>query len=445
MNGLNRWLNQVTTTVTEGRNDDDIFDGDTSGILRKESFPPLSRDVFCMRKFPLILLLFPFLALGSSTNVLDDLIIRYETFNQQEFPRPSTGRLPSMGQQDIERRQRFFQTFLQELAGLGESSLTESQKITLELLRFVVRNSLQEIQFHLHENSLLADAGFHIELAYIPGNFSFLTIDDYQNYLKLLTAIPKFMEENTELLRAGRNGGYIQPAVIFNGYEVTYETHIVTDSQRSIFYQPFRNFPKSIPKPQRERLQAQGREAISEYVIPAYRGFARFMADEYLPAARPTLGAYALPAGLDFYQNRIDYYTTLSLTAEEVHQLGHEEVARIRVEMDAVIEAVEFEGSYADFLQFLRSDNQFYAKTPEELIKEATYLSKTIDGKLPQLFGHLPRLPYTVEPVPDHLAPKYTGGRYVEPPPGGKVPGKYWVNTYNLASRPLYVLNALTP
>ncbi|HIG39505.1 MAG: DUF885 domain-containing protein [bacterium] len=397
-----------------------------------------------MRRLLLTLLLCPVLAHGGSANLLDKLIIGYETFNQQEFPKPSTGQLPAMGQQDIVRRQNFYSRFLQELDEVAADNLAQSQKITLTLLKFIVHNSLQEIQFHLHENSLLADGGFHIELAYIPGSFSFLTRENYRNYLNLLSEIPRFMEENIALLRLGKNTGYIQPAVIFKGYELTYENHIVTDPLSSIFYQPFQSFPKSIPSREQEKLKVDGREAISKYVVPAYRAFARFMADEYLPATRPTLGAYALPNGLDFYQNRIDYYTTLPLTAEDVHQLGLKEVARIRVEMDSVIDTVEFNGSYAEFLQFLRTDNRFYANTATELIKQATYLSKMIDGKLPQLFGHLPRLPYTVEPVPDHLAPKYTGGRYIEPPPGGKVPGKYWVNTYNLKSRPLYVLNALT-
>ncbi len=119
-------------------------------------------------------------------------------------------------------------------------------------------------------------------------------------------------------------------------------------------------------------------------------------------------------------------------------------MARIRGEMDAVIAKVGFEGSFAEFLDFLRTDPRFYAKTPEELLKEAAYIAKRMDGKLPALFKTMPRLPYTVEPVPDYLAPKYTAGRYVGPPLGSPEPGRYWVNTYNLPTRPLYNLEALS-
>jgi len=192
------------------------------------------------------------------------------------------------------------------------------------------------------------------------------------------------------------------------------------------------------------RLRTAGAAAIREAVVPAYRSFLAFMLDEYIPGTRESLGASELPGGRAYYAQRIRHFTTLPLTAEEIHRTGLAEVARIRAEMDAVIADVGFTGTFAEFLDFLRSDPRFYPKSGEELLKEAAYIAKRMDGKLPSLFKTLPRLPYGVEPVPDHMAPKYTAGRYVGPPLGSTRPGLYWVNTYALESRALYNLEALT-
>jgi uncharacterized protein (DUF885 family) len=168
------------------------------------------------------------------------------------------------------------------------------------------------------------------------------------------------------------------------------------------------------------------------------------MTSEYLPKTRTTTAAADLPRGREYYAHRVRYFTTLDVTPEDVHKVGLAEVARIHTEMVKVVRQSGFEGDFAAFLKFLRTDPRFYARTPEELLKQASFIAKRMDGKLPSLFGHLPRLPYGVEPVPAHLAPKYTGGRYVEAPVGGTRAGTYWVNTYALESRPLYVLEALT-
>ena len=165
---------------------------------------------------------------------------------------------------------------------------------------------------------------------------------------------------------------------------------------------------------------------------------------EYLPRLRPTISARDLPKGPAYYQQRVRYYTTLDLTPDAVHQMGLAEVSRIRREMDAVITKTGFTGSFADFLTFLRTDPQFYAKTPGQLLREASYIAKRADDKLPAFFGRLPRQPYGVVAVPDAIAPKYTAGRYVGAPAAGTAAGHYWVNTYDLPSRPLYNLESLT-
>jgi uncharacterized protein (DUF885 family) len=198
-----------------------------------------------------------------------------------------------------------------------------------------------------------------------------------------------------------------------------------------------------VPASEHDRLRRAGREAVL-VAISGYAEFLDFFRKEYLPGARTTLGAYDLPNGRAFYRQKIREFTTLDLTPEEIHKTGLAEVERIGAEMNAVMKSVGFQGSFADFLKFLRTDPRFYAKTPEELLSKASRIAKRMDGKLPSLFKTLPRLPYTVDPVPPDLAPKYTTGRYVGAPQGSTQPGIYWVNTYKLEARPLYNMEALT-
>jgi uncharacterized protein (DUF885 family) len=207
---------------------------------------------------------------------------------------------------------------------------------------------------------------------------------------------------------------------------------------------PFARFPVGVPEADRARLREAGRAAVREAVVPAYRRFLEFMQKEYIPGARTTTGASDLPQGREYYAALVKSFTTLDVTPEQVHETGKKEVARIEAEMQTVMRDAGFTGDFPAFLQFLRTDPRFYAQTPEDLLKQASFIAKRIDAKLPSMFGTLPRLPYGVEPVPDAIAPKYTGGRYVPASPGSLRAGTYWVNTYDLSSRPLYVLESLT-
>ena len=245
-------------------------------------------------------------------------------------------------------------------------------------------------------------------------------------------------------MRRGLERGMTLARVVLEGYEVTINSDVVGSPEESVFYKPFARFPASVPAADQERIRDSGKDAIHQVIVPAYQAFLDFMTGEYMLKARTTIGASELPNGTEYYQEQVRRFTTLDVTVEEVHQLGLSEVERIQLEMNQVIAEVGFEGDFAEFLEFLRTYPRFYAKTPEQLLKEAAYIAKRMDARLPSLFKKLPRLPYGVAPVPDHLAPKYTGGRYVSAPAGGTEPGYYWVNTYALRNRPLYVLEALT-
>jgi uncharacterized protein (DUF885 family) len=235
-----------------------------------------------------------------------------------------------------------------------------------------------------------------------------------------------------------------QPRLILDGIEGTMAAHTVENPEESIFWEPLTRFPLGVPESEHERLRAKAREAITDGVVKGYRTLLDFFQGEYVPQARTTLGAHDLPQGEAYYRHKIKQFTSLDLTPQEIHDIGLGEVKRIRTEMEAVIEEVGFEGTFAEFLDFLRTDPRFYPQTAEELLKEAAWIAKTMDGKLPALFKTLPRLPYTVEAVPADIAPKYTAGRAVGAPVGSTQPGRYWVNTYALETRPLYNLEALT-
>ena len=195
---------------------------------------------------------------------------------------------------------------------------------------------------------------------------------------------------------------------------------------------------------EKDSLQNAAKEVIEKQLIPTFVSIKNFFETEYYPKTRTAIGVSETPNGMEFYNNRIAYYTTLDLTAEEVHQMGLDEVQRIRTEMQKIIAELEFKGSFAEFLAFLRTDEQFYANSPKELLMFARDVAKRLDEQLPRYFKTLPRKPYGVAPVPDAIAPKYTGGRYIGTAPNSTEPGYYWVNTYNLPSRPLYTIPALT-
>ena len=217
---------------------------------------------------------------------------------------------------------------------------------------------------------------------------------------------------------------------------------MVENPSDSLFFQPLKTLDflsDEAAADYRKRAEV----VIKNKVLPAFQGFRDFMVEQYIPGARDSIGVSQTPNGNAFYQNRVEYYTTTKMTAEQVHEIGLKEVARIKSEMEKIIAQLEFEGSFAEFLTFLRTDPQFYPKTAEQLLKEASYIAKKMDAQLPKFFKFLPRTPYGVEPVPAHIAPKYTTGRYVGPSKATDA-GYYWVNTYALNRRPLYELEALT-
>jgi len=353
-------------------------------------------------------------------------------------------RLSSETPADLERRYNRAKATLAELKSVDRTKLPPNEVVNYDMFEQRLHNAIESYELGDDQITFNADSGFHTGFSRLPKEVPLATVKDYENYISRLNAWPRYVREQIALMRIGLKRGMTVPKATLEGYDVTMSTHVVDDPAKSVFYAPFEKFPTTVPASEQDRLRTAGRNAVLNGAIAGYRELLDFFRSEYYPGARTTLGASELPNGRAYYRLKIREFTTLALTPEEIHKTGLAEVERISGEMNAVMKQVGFQGDFAAFLQFLRTDPRFYAKTPEELLEKASRIAKRIDGKLPSLFKTLPRLPYTVEPVPPDIAPKYTAGRYVGAPQGGTQPGIYWVNTYNLSSRPLYNLQALT-
>ncbi len=330
---------------------------------------------------------------------------------------------------------------LNQLAQLDDSQLTQDESVNAQILTAQLQNQVDQYRFHDQFLPITAESGFHAYISSIA-KASFKTEQDYLNYIAKLNALPKYFAQQTYWLKQGLEQGITPPQVVLKGFESSISAYIVPTEQSS-YYQPFTQYPSHFTKAQKQQLTKQGYELVKNTVLPLYQAFYEFMVEQYIPNARQTTAAYSLPNGKAFYENRVAYYTTLDMTSDEIHQLGLQEVKRIKAEMEQVIKQVGFKGSFADFLHFLRTDPQFYPKTKEELLKEAAYIAKKADAMLPKYFGKLPRTPYGIAEVPAEIAPKYTTGRYSGSNADDQ-PGYYWVNTYALDKRPLYEMEALT-
>ncbi len=330
---------------------------------------------------------------------------------------------------------------LNQLKALDVSSLSKDEKINKQILQYQLQNSVDMYRFHDHYLPITAESGFHAYIASISKG-QFKTESDYRHYLSQLTQLPRYFEQQTHWLAEGLKAGITPPKVTLTGFEDSISAFIVPVKD-SGYFTPFNNMPAHFSATLKAELLTQGQQLIKNAVLPSYQQFYDFMTNQYILNARTNIATASLPNGQAFYENRVRYYTTLPMSSDEVHQLGLKEVARIRSEMQQVIKDVDFKGSFADFLHFLRTDPRFYPKTAEELLKEASYIAKKADAILPKYFGKLPRTPYGIEPVPAEIAPKYTTGRYSGSSRDDQA-GFYWVNTYALDKRPLYELPALT-
>jgi uncharacterized protein (DUF885 family) len=342
-------------------------------------------------------------------------------------------------------RRAYWEGVLRELDAIDASALSPAAKVDYAIFRAQVESSAENIRLGGHRMPLNSDSAFWSDLAFLPRLHPFRDAGDFERYIARLRAVPAYFEQQIDLLREGLRRSQTVPRVTLEGREASIAAQVkVDDVEASPFYAPLRRLPASIGAEDAARLRADAATAIRNSVAPAYAKLLVFVRDTYIPGARTTLAATALPAGKAYYRRQIIDFVTEDLDPREIHATGLAEVARLRAAMQAIIDELGFEGDYAAFLQHLRTDPRYYAKSPGELLAQAAWIAKRADGALPRFFGRLPRRPYGVQAVPEAIAPYYTAGRYVPASEGSTEPGWYWVNTYGLPGRPLYTLPALT-
>jgi uncharacterized protein (DUF885 family) len=331
------------------------------------------------------------------------------------------------------------------LAAIPSADMSAEARIDRAVYENQIDGFIAAIEVHADRMPLNSDSSFYGPLADLPDVQPLRDTADYGRYLARLADIPRFLAEHVELMREGLRSGHTVPQVVLAGRDQPLAAIAdIVDPGATAFFRPFKTFPPGVPVAEQGALTQRALAVIGEHVLPAYRALLAFLRDEYVPQARATTAACDLPDGDAFYAAQIRQYTTLALSADDVHETGRAEVARILGEMKAVMAQAGFDGGLPEFLQFLRTDAQFYARTPHELLAHASWIAKRIDGLLPKYFGRLPRQPYGVAPVPADIAPYYTTGRYAPAAQPTGFAGMYWVNTHALPSRALYTLPALT-
>ena len=334
------------------------------------------------------------------------------------------------------KRLAYLDGVLRQLDGVDPAKLSAANQVNFAVYRPQIQHLAAELRFRDYEMPFNADSSFWSDLGFMA-RADLRDAAAYRAYAARLRDVPRYFDQQTANMRAGLARGFSVPRAVLDGRDGSIAMVAeLKDIEASNFFDPYRRMPASIPAAEQETLRAEGRAAIRDAVVPAFAKLLVFFRGEYIPKARTTLAAEAMPDGEAWYREQIRKYTTLDLSADQIHAIGLEEVAAIRAEMDGIIRQVEFKGSFAEFLAFLRSDPRFYAKTPQELLDRAAWISKRVDGQIGKLVGTLPRGRFTIVPVPPDIAPFWTAGR------GGA--DTYWVNTYNLPSRPLYNLPALT-
>lgn len=322
---------------------------------------------------------------------------------------------------------------LVDLAALP-ADLPSADRINQQLLTFLAEDALFNLEFGSHHFPLNSEGGFLAGIVYRLYGKKVTDREAFTTYLAELRTLPDYFTWQEQQLRAGIKAGRQSPRLIVNNCVAMMDRQLAAPAEGSIFLRPLSG---------EAELLAEAMPFYQDTLLPAYQELRDFLKGVYHDAAPEAIGISSEAEGRKFYEQRIRFFTTYDVGPQEVYDTGIREVARIRKEMEAIIADLGFEGSFDEFLQFLREDPQFYATSPEELLKEAAWITKRMEAKLPKYFGHLPRMPLAVEPVPAALAPNYTGGRYSPGNYSGHRAGEFWVNTYDLPSRPLYVLPAL--
>ena len=407
-----------------------------------------------------VLCLLAFNALGQdvstenlATSQLQSLMDSYWSYRLAESPTLATAAgindynhlLPQVAPLDQSRRLRVEQEFLLQLGNIDRTDLNLENQINYDLLGWVLEISIESMELNTDRIPFNTFSSFFTGALRASYGVSMTTEEDYRAYISRIREFPRYFAENIDNMREGMRSGFVLPKVIIDGVLPTVRAQVYDNPDNSSLFEPIAEVSDRLSAAVQVQIRLEAREAIRLYAIPAFRELAEFLQNEYYPMATEGIAAQDLSNGDAFYTHQIKVYTTRTdLSAEQIHNIGVSEVARIRREMEEVIAASGFNGSFEEFTEFLRAEPRFYANDETTLLKEASFIAKKIDYLLPEFFGRLPRVPYGVVPVPVEIAPNYTAASYNSSPVGGIRGGAFWVNTFALDQRPLYELPALT-
>jgi uncharacterized protein (DUF885 family) len=341
------------------------------------------------------------------------------------------------------RRNQHDQQVLQQLASFDRNQLSAADQLDYDLFKKHYEMSVEGYKFHRFLVPLNQRGGIQTQDE-LADSLRFQTLKDYEDWIARLRSFPTLMDQTIALMREGIKERMVHPKVIMERLPAQIDKQIVSDPAKSGFYKPFEHFSREIPAADQQRLSAEARQAIEQQVVPAYRKFKDFFVKEYLPACFDQVGVWQVPHGDELYAYEVRRYTTTNLTPDQVHEIGLKEVARIRAEMEKIREQTGFKGTREEFFKFLRTDPQFFYKTPDELFEAYKALAKTVDPNLVKVFRTLPREPYGVEAIPAVAAPDTTAAYYRPGAADGSRAGTYFVNLYKPETRPKWEMTALT-
>lgn len=343
----------------------------------------------------------------------------------------------------IERRYKDQREILARLGAIDSSKLSDADRLNYELFQ---RGLQDELDANKYRNFLMPvnQRGGVQSLESTAEGLALNTVQDYEDWIARMSSVDTVIDQTIALQEAGRKEGYMPPRILMERIPDQLSAQLVEDAGDSPFFIAFKSIPDNIPDDEKERLRQSARTVIDEELVPAYRDYKNYFEKTYLPASRESIAASELPNGEAFYEFRVRKFTTTSMTPDEIHRIGLNEVKRIRDEMQLIIDELEFAGDFSDFLNFLRTDPRFYYDNPEDLFNGYLAICKRIDPQLVKLFGKLPRMPYGLRAIPDNIAPDTTTAYYSRPSGDGTRAGYYYVNLYKPEVRPKYEMEVLS-
>jgi len=353
-------------------------------------------------------------------------------------------RLEDLSKEAVTRRREAARASLALIESIDRSALPASEQVNYDLLRDTLRRQVDGLQFPQELLQMNQMSGPQQDLADLLSMMPGSRAVELENQLARMEALPTYVDQSIALMREGIEAGVTPPKITLRDVPQQIRNQLVDDAMQSPLLRGFKEIPDTVDPLQADSLRQRATAVYSEQVVPAFERLLEFTEAEYLPAARESIAARDLPDGLAWYQYRVASMTTTDLTPPQIHEIGLSEVKRIRAEMDAIIESTGFEGSFEEFLHFLRTDPQFYHTTAEGLMQEYRDIAKRADPELTRLFGILPRTPYGVIEVPDYAAPSQTTAYYQPGSLKAGRPGYFFANTYALETRPRWEMEALT-